>query len=39
MKVKRRPTRGSAIEVDRDAIELILKIKIAFEDLNEQMIN
>jgi len=27
------------IEVGRDAIELILKIKIAFEDLNEQRTN
>jgi hypothetical protein len=28
-----------AIEVGRDAIELILKIKIAFVDVNEQWIN
>jgi len=27
------------IEVGRDVIELILKIKIAFEDLNEQRTN
>jgi len=38
-KVKRRPTIGAAIEVGRDAIKLILKIKITFEDLNEQRIN
>jgi hypothetical protein len=33
------PIIGSAIKVGRDAIELIFKIKIAFEDLNEQRIN
>jgi hypothetical protein len=37
--VKRRPTIGAAIEVGRDAIALILKIKITFEDLIEQSIN
>jgi hypothetical protein len=36
---KRRPTSRPAIEFGRDAIELIFKIKIAIEDLIEQITN
>jgi len=33
---KRRPTLGPTIKFGRDAIELIFKIKIAFEDLRQE---
>jgi hypothetical protein len=36
---KRRPTSRPTIEFGRDAIELIFKIKIAIEDLIEQITN
>jgi hypothetical protein len=36
---RRRPTSRQAIEFGRDAIELIFKIKIAIQDLIEQIIN
>jgi hypothetical protein len=39
LKWKRRSTSGPTLKFDRDAIELILKIKIAIEDLIEQIIN
>jgi hypothetical protein len=37
--VKRWPTSELTFEFDRDAIELILKIKISIEDLIEQIEN
>jgi hypothetical protein len=39
LKWKRRPTSGSTLEFDRDAIELIFKIKITIEDLIEEITN